>query len=1106
MNKDNFVFLDPKGKRWPRFQLALFIGAMVIFLGLVIFIRSLMVFPRLHQLHAVQEISKTFRVLIKNEEGVRPSKLPPPWFMADQGKEGKTRPDPGAFKDDSNPVRMGFYVNWDPNSMNVLKRHPNQLTHICPEWFMLAGTPPQLKKEPDPAVREFAKEEGIALMPLLTNLISDRWQPEAVEILARGNQDMQAEFIAGLVAELKAIEAHGVVIDWEHVDPTYRDQVTSLLANLRSFLNEEGLELWLCVPMGTDIKVYDLDSLSPVVDRFVAMLYDENSESDPPGPMASQVWFNEWLTALMKHGAPEQWVVGIGNYGYDWSDTGEAESISFADSMARANSAAGVRIENGPPFPGPHFAYTENGAAHSVWFLDAITFHNQRKAAETRGAGGIAIYRLGTEDPQVWTDLDCVDPCVPESLAEIIPDGVISHVGKGDFITINNETAVGRRSVIQDKQGLFVTNYLRCPKYPLIFHQGENAKNQVAITFDDGPDPEWTPKILDILKTRDVKATFFIVGDNAANHPELVRRIVNEGHEIGNHTYSHANLGEISEPRVLLELNATQRLIENITGYSTLLFRPPYNADRRPQSRQEIDPLLKAQELGYVTVSASIDPEDWKQPDVETIVSRVKEHRNEGNIVLLHDAGGDRSHTVAALPIIIDHLLMRGDRIVPIHELINTSRQSLMPPIPTDEPAQSRFVAQTGLRLMNLAEEFIWAFMIVTTALVFLRTLIIIILAVIQRRRDSPASEVMSAPVSVLIAAYNEAKVIAGTIKSVLDTSYPGGLELIVVDDGSIDETTAIIAGIASQDKRVRLIRQPNQGKATSLNTAINASTHEFIVTLDADTHFQENTIGRLLAQFKDPQVGAVSGHAKVGNTGNWLARFQGLEYTCGFNLDRRAYDLWDCITVVPGAVSAFSRKAITTVGGISTDTLAEDTDLTLALHRAGYRVRYASGAVAWTEAPETVSSLVRQRTRWAFGTLQCLWKYKELIFAPHYRALAFFSLPGIWFFHLFLVAIIPLVDLALILSLLTGAGAAIIEYALVFLLLDFLLAIAACWMEKEPIRAAWLVLPMRFIYRPVLSIAVWRSLLRALRGVWVGWGKQDRKGIFRICQDTFTR
>ncbi len=588
-----------------------------------------------------------------------------------------------------------------------------------------------------------------------------------------------------------------------------------------------------------------------------------------------------------------------------------------------------------------------------------------------------------------------------------------------------------------------------------------------------------------------------------------MRRIVNEGHEIGNHTYSHANLGEISEPRVLLELNATQRLIENITGYSTLLFRPPYNADRRPQSREEIAPILKAQELGYVTMSASIDPEDWKQPDVETIVSRVKEHRGEGNILLLHDAGGDRSHTVYALPRIIDHLLMRGDRIVPIHELINTSRQSLMPPIPTDEPAQPRFVAQTGLRLMNLAEEFIWAFMIVTTALVFLRTLIILILAMIQRLRESrakTASEVMSAPVSVLIAAYNEAKVIAGTIKSVFDTSYPGRLEVIVVDDGSTDETAAIVAGIAAKDKRVRLIRQPNQGKATSLNTAINASTHEFIVTLDADTQFQEDTIGRLLEQFKDPRVGAVSGHAKVGNTGNWLARFQDLEYTCGFNLDRRAYDLWNCITVAPGAVSAFSRKAITAVGGISTDTLAEDTDLTLALHRAGYRVRYASGAVAWTEAPETVSSLVRQRTRWAFGTLQCLWKYKELVFAPHYRALAFFSLPGIWFFHLFLVAIIPLVDLALIMSLLTGAGVAIMEYALIFLLLDFLLAVAACRMEKESFRAAWMVLPMRFIYRPVLSIAVWRSLLRALRGVWVGWGKQERKGIIRICQDTFTR
>jgi cellulose synthase/poly-beta-1,6-N-acetylglucosamine synthase-like glycosyltransferase len=239
--------------------------------------------------------------------------------------------------------------------------------------------------------------------------------------------------------------------------------------------------------------------------------------------------------------------------------------------------------------------------------------------------------------------------------------------------------------------------------------------------------------------------------------------------------------------------------------------------------------------------------------------------------------------------------------------------------------------------------------------------------------------------------------------------------------------------------------------------------------------------------------VGAVSGHARVGNRRTFLARCQDLEYICGFNLDRRAYALWNAITVAPGAISAFRREAILAAGGFSHDTLAEDTDLTLEIHQAGFRVAYAPGAVAWTEAPETVGTLARQRFRWAFGTMQSIWKHRWLLGSNRLPGLGWFSLPSIWLFQLGLVAVAPLIDALCLYSLIFGHGMDVVPYFAAFLGADLLLATAACAMEGEPLRTAWRILPMRFVYRPLLSYVVWKSGLRAIRGVWVGWGKLDR-------------
>ena len=666
----------------------------------------------------------------------------------------------------------------------------------------------------------------------------------------------------------------------------------------------------------------------------------------------------------------------------------------------------------------------------------------------------------------------------------------ITDVGDGEIVTVDESRTDGLRSLTVDGDGYLTAKYEKFAQFPTLYHQGAGGEHQVAITFDDGPDPQWTPKILDILKAANVKAAFFLVGVNAEHYPNLVRRIVNEGHEIGNHTYYHPNLALCWPEHVRLELNATQLLLEAITGRATTLFRPPYAADTSPSQLSELIPLQIAQDLNYLVVLESIDPQDWAKPGAEIILRRVKQQRRDGSIILLHDAGGNRSQTVEALPRILEWLHTRGDTVVPLSTLLGTTRDALMPPLVEGGQPMARIVSSTGFRIYHAIEEFLWAFMIVATALVVGRTLVVIWLASRFRRK---AKMDFTEPISVVMAAYNEGKVIAETLRALLASDYKGEVEIIVVDDGSRDETAAEIERVAHVDPRVRLLQQENRGKARALQRGLAAVHHGIVVFIDADTQCQHDTLPRLLGSFADEHVGAVSGHAKVGNLRTFIARCQALEYTCGFNLDRRAYNRWNCITVVPGAISAIRKDAIDEAGGLSLQTLAEDTDLTLSLHKHRQRIVYVPDAIAWTEAPESVRTLARQRFRWAYGTLQCLWKHRDMVFNWNYRALGWFSLPSIWFFQIILVAITPMVDLFLLASLPFGAWRAVMPFVITFLAMDVILATLACILEREPIVRAWRILPMRLIYRPMLSYCIWKAILRAVKGAWVSWGKLER-------------
>jgi len=1099
-----FVFSDPAGKRWPRLRLTLLLIGVAAFVGTVLFVQTLFVTPQMRVPFSLRQLKGQLKALQKvNPAGpLSPASLLWQKFGAAKlaaKKVATPTPAPSAKphrKALPNEVRLAYYTNGDPYSFLSLEKNASLITHLCPEWMSMVNGMGDIQIDADSRLPKFAASKGIALMPLLTNLVGDTWQPEAVENLAHGPADRQDRFFAKVISALRDAKAAGVVIDWEQIDPAYKKDITGFIDRFCDALHNDEKELWLTVQAGQDLDYIDFDALSDNVDRFVASLYDETSDIDPPGPLASRAWFEGWLQALLEGSDPEQWVIALGSYGYDWTIGGKkADLISFPEAMSRANNADVESAEVAAPGYDPYFYFEDGDKQHAVWFLDVVTFLNQVRAVRDAKAGGFALYRLGTEDPAIWDALAVphdfkFDKQTSQALELLKGTDTITDVGDGEIVTVDETRSDGMRTLSVDADGYLTAKYTKFPEFPTVYHQGAGAEHEVSLTFDDGPDPEWTPKILDILKSANVKAAFFLVGVNAERYPGLVRRIVDEGHEIGNHTYYHPNLALCWPEHVRLELNATQLLLETITGRSTTLFRPPYAADTQPSQITELEPLRIAQDLNYLVVMENIDPQDWARPGADIIVQRVKQQRRDGSIILLHDAGGDRSETVAALPRILDWLHTRGDTVVPLSKLLGITRDAVMPPLQPTNTSFTRVVSGTGFRIFHAIEEFLWAFMIVATALVVARTLVVIWLA--SRFREMAPTN-FSQPVSVVMAAFNEGKVIAGTLRSLLNTDFKGEIEIIVVDDGSRDDTATEVQRIADVDSRVRLLQQENRGKARALQRALAAVRHGIVVFIDADTHFQHDTLSALIEPFADESIGAVSGHAKVGNLRTFVARCQALEYTCGFNLDRRAYTRWNCITVVPGAISAIRKSAIDRAGGLSLETLAEDTDLTLALHKDRQRIVYMPQAVGWTEAPETVRTLARQRFRWAYGTLQCLWKHRDMVFNWNYRALGWFSLPSVWFFQIILVAITPMVDLFLLASLPFGAWRAVLPFVITFLSMDVILATLACILEREPILRAWRILPMRLIYRPMLSYCIWKAITRGIKGAWVSWGKLER-------------
>ncbi len=1020
------------------------------------------------------------------------------------------------------PIVAGFYVNWDDNSLVSLRQHIDALDWVVAEWGFVTkahGDTLPLTWNVDRRVLALAarSRRPPQIFALVTNATQAAFDPGAVAALL-SHPLQRAAAIDSMVAVVERYDLAGITIDFEDLPATIHPQLLGFLQQLATRLHAGGRLLTQALPVND--PEWPLARYAQVNDRVFLMVYDEHDPSDPPGPIASQHWFDERLRALRRLVPPAKAIVGVGAYGYDWSDaTEEAGQLTFQETMTLVRDH-GLHPGMDRGALNPTFAFDDpDSTSHIVWYLDAPTAYNQMRRALAAGSSGVGVWRLGSEDPSLWSVLGRggLTP-TPAALDTIRIGYDVEFIGSGEILRMVAEPTLGRRALTIDASGTVTgETVLQTPSSYVIRRYGRR-KDAVALTFDDGPDGDYTPAILDTLRQRGVKATFFVIGENAEIRPGLLQRIVREGHEVGNHTFSHPNLALVSAQATRLELNATERLIEAVLNRRTALFRPPYFGDAEPTTSDELVPIAVAQGLGYITVGLRVDPGDWETPPADTIIRRTLDQLSEGrgNVVLLHDGGGDRSNTVAALGPLIDSIRARGLQITTVTDLAHVPTALAMAPLPPST-ALRRFLELTSFSLVGWFELALHAVFLVAMVLGVSRLGIILGLALWQRfapRFGRRAADVAYHPrVSVVVPAYQEELVVVRTVESLLAQQYDG-LEVVVVDDGSPDRTYDVLEAAFGTHPQVRVLRKPNGGKASALNLGLEYAAGDVIVALDADTLFPPGTIAALIRPLADARVGAVAGNAKVGNRVNLVTRWQAIEYVTSQNIDRRAFAMLNCITVVPGAIGAWRRDLVVEAGGFRDDTLAEDQDLTMTLLKRGWRIAYADRAVAYTEAPDSLGALSRQRFRWSFGTLQCAWKHRDALFRPRYGTLGFIGLPNIWIFQLLFPFISPVADLLFVWSLVTvwlnkvehGAEYArqslvqVLTFYVAFLLVDWLAAVVALTMERgEEKWLAWLVLIQRFAYRQVMYWVVVKAAVWAVQGRARGWGKLERKGTVEL-------
>jgi cellulose synthase/poly-beta-1,6-N-acetylglucosamine synthase-like glycosyltransferase/spore germination protein YaaH/peptidoglycan/xylan/chitin deacetylase (PgdA/CDA1 family) len=1009
---------------------------------------------------------------------------------------------------DSLGIRAAFYVDWDPQAFFSLRRNINKLNLILPEWLFFDPTGDSLLIRKDKRGYDLIKQaKGLRVMPMLTNNINGKWNGEVVSRILN-NSSKSEKLINDLYKWIKSEGFAGINIDFEELIENDNRILTQFLKKLSDRFHEGGLLTSIDVmPFNED---YDYKALEVDTDYIFLMAYDHYTSSTKPGPISGQKWIEAAVDQIVQKVPIPKLVLCIAGFGYDWPKGGEGSAITYqqALSIAKENNS---KITYDNDSYNLYFTYKDKtGHEREVHFTDAATNFNAIRFSTEYGFAGTALWRMGSEDSRLWDfyhlpmNKASVQKFNFDEFTKVETSNDVDFMGEGEILDVISTPTPGHIRTELDTEWMLISEefYDTLPSMFVVKQFGKSTEKKMVLTFDDGPHPVYTRQILDILDKYNVVANFFIVGIEAEKNIPLVKRIYKSGHEISNHTFTHPNMATVSKQRAYLEMDATKLLIEAITGRSTIMFRAPFNADSRPETMEELVPVALSREKNYLTIGENIDPLDWqidedKNFNGDSIFNRVVRMKNRGNIILLHDAGGDRSATVEALPKIIEYFHKEGYKFTTVADLMGKTRDDVMPPVPNYHENYllrfNYFLAEAGYYFGKIFTALFLLFLTLGS----IRLLIVLISSILTRKKEKKQtlSPLNNTPlVSIIVPGYNEEIIAVSSIKNLLRCDYPN-FNIIFINDGSTDNTLDVVKATFRDNGKVTILDKPNGGKAAALNYGIAATNANYVVCIDADTKLKTDAVSKLMMHFNDVTVGAVAGNVKVGNEVNLITRWQSIEYTTSQNIDRKAFGYFNAITVVPGAIGAFNKLAIEDAGGFTSDTLAEDCDLTIRILRCGYLIANENNAIALTEAPETLKEFMRQRFRWTFGVLQTFWKNRDALFNTNYTKLGFIALPDILLFKYIIPLFAPFADFLMLIGLITGSASEIGMYYAVFLGIDLLLAFFAFSFEKEPYwKLIWLI-PQRLIYRWLLLIVLFRTLKKAVKGELQHWGVLKRTG-----------
>ena len=1003
------------------------------------------------------------------------------------------------------PVRAGFYVNWDKSSAVSLRKNADKLNMVIPEWLFVKNSRGDVDVRVDKSIVSFLKSSKTAIVPLISNNYKDRWNGDSTFVLLK-NRESRLRLVDNIRGVLQEYKFQGINVDFESLPAAATPYFRVFAQELNAALKPEGFLVTVDVNP-VDFAI-DIKQVSSSFDFIFVMAYDEHNADGKPGCIASMGFIENALDNVMKSIPSSKFILCAATYGYSWKQGRNAEDLSYEQfiSLANENNAS---VQFDPDNSDMFFKfYDEEGNVAEAHCNDAVGVFNAMRTAADYGTSGVALWYLGSEDYRIWSffnrDLSfdglVSRPFNFKSLEHIKSIFSIDYDGTGELMEVISKPENGKVNLKVDESNYFIANekYEHLPSSYLVNKYGGSSPKKIAITFDDGPDYDYTPAILDILKSKNVHATFFVTGLNVENNIPLLKRLYKEGHEIGNHTFLHPNLEETSDDRERIELRSTRMLLESIIGHTTLLFRTPYNTDPEPHNIFEIKPLSVACEEGYISVASTIDPNDWQVGVcADTIVARTIAQHKLGNILLLHDSGGERSQTILALPRIIDYFKRNGYSFVTVSELMGKTRDQVMPPVKDNtfftEDINGAFFVATFI-----SQHFLRGFFFIAISLGIIRLLFLVVLSYLQKRRqkNDKFDKCYTPSVSIIVPAYNEEVNATRTIDNLLKCTYPA-FEIVFVDDGSTDSTYKVVRDAFSGNNRVKVLTKPNGGKASALNYAIAQTQSDVLVCIDADTILLPDAVERMIPFFANDEVGAVAGNVRVGNAVNLLTSWQKIEYTTSQNFDRRAFDIVNAILVVPGAIGAFRRSAMEEIGGFDTDTLAEDCDLTVRILRQGYTVRCCNEAISLTEAPESLKMFIKQRFRWSFGMMQTFWKHRDMLFTRKMVNMGWVLLPNLLIFGFIIPMFSPIVDIMFLFGLFTKHADVFVLSYLAFYLVELLVAVAAYRYDglKFGLKEALHLFVQRFVYRQLLFFVLVKAYLKAIKGELASWGILKRTG-----------